>query len=67
VNQATVLDICLGVGIFLGDSQLVLFTEGGISRDFPEYIGAFQWSITKHDKSHNYIYKLQNALLKDVM
>jgi hypothetical protein len=66
VNRATMLDICLGVGILLGDSQLVLFTEDDISGDLPEYIGASQWSITEHDKFHDYICKLHKALLKDV-
>ena len=42
VNRATMLNICLGMGILLGDSQLVVFTEDSASGDFPEYIGASQ-------------------------
>lgn len=67
VDRASLLQICLGVGIALGDANLIQFTEGEYPKETPDYLTASTWTVSEHDIFQDYIQKLQEDLLKDTM
>ena len=66
VDRASLLQICLGLGILLGDAHLIHFTEGELSDEVPGYIAASPWNATQYDKFQNYICKVRHDLEKDI-
>jgi hypothetical protein len=65
-SRASLLQICLGLGILLDDACRVLFT--GVD-EYPEgtpsYIINSIWGTTEYDKLVDYTRKLQGDLLND--
>jgi len=62
VNRASLLEICLGLGILLNDACIVLFTEGDYSEGVPDYIMSSRWDPSDFDKLVEYTLRLQVAL-----
>ena len=59
VNRATLLQICLGVGIVLGDAHLIQFGEEETLDMAPGYIRASTWNVTQYNKFLNYMSKVR--------
>ena len=62
VNKASLLEICLGLGILLDDAQLALFTEDDDEKEMPHYISGSVWDPSDYDQFTDYANKLQMAL-----
>ena len=63
VNRASLLGICLGLGIFLQDCRCILFTEGGqYPQGTPDYIAQSIWTLHDYDKFNAYTRALQRDL-----
>lgn len=68
VNRASLLGICLGLGILLGDACKVLFTEdGGFSEDTPAYITSSIWTVPGYDILTEYTKLLLGDLQDNVV
>ena len=68
VNRASLLGICLGLGILLGDACKVLFTkDGGFSDDTPAYITDSIWTVPGYDILTEYTKLLQRDLQDDAV
>jgi hypothetical protein len=64
VNKATLLRICLGLGILLNDAILIQYTEdGGHAEDTPGYIVQSAWRTPEEDKFAEYIRKVKTDLV----
>lgn len=63
VNQASLLGICLGVGILLKDARCALFTkEDEYPEGTPVFITDSIWTVPVYDMLGAYIRKLQRRL-----
>jgi len=60
------LQICLGLGILLGDAHLIQFTEGDHGEGLPGYIANSPWQATNDEKFHSYICQVRVDLEKAV-
>jgi hypothetical protein len=58
VNRATLLGICLGMGMIWKDAHLIQFTEGDHAEDTPHYIAASPWAINEYNAFGDYIGRL---------
>lgn len=65
-NRATMMQICLGMGILLGDARLIQFTEDEYDDDVPGHITTSFWAASEYDKFQNYICKVREDLTKDI-
>ena len=66
MNQASLLGICLGVGILLCDVECALFIEAdGYANGTPGYIIQSIWTSSDYDKLWKYIKRLQKCLQGD--
>jgi len=63
VSRATLLEICLGMGIIWGDAHLIQFIEGDHTEETPDYIVSSPWTITTYNAFGDYIERLHKELL----
>jgi len=64
-NKATLLRICLGLGILLKDANLIQYTEeGGHSDETPGYIMQSAWGIDEVDTFSKYIKELRTEVVR---
>lgn len=66
-NRASLLQICLGLGILLDDACRVLFTEDGEDAlKMPDYLTTSRLGPTDYNRLVKYTSKLQEDLLDDI-
>ena len=59
VNKATLLQICLGLGLLLRDATLIQFTEeGGHDEETLSFISQSAWTTKEYDAFHGYLKKV---------
>ena len=59
------LQMCLELGIVLGDAHLIHFTEDEFAEGMPEYITSSLWDIVQYNKFQNYICRVRSDIAKD--
>ena len=66
-NRASLLQICLGLGILLGDACCALFTEENQhAPETPGYLTTSIWGPSDYDALMDYTKQLEKELLKDL-
>lgn len=66
VDRTTLQQICLGVGIIMGDAHLIQFSEDGEFGPAPKYIATSPWAGPEYGMVHDYVHQLREDLLSAV-
>lgn len=67
VNKATLLRICLGLGLLLKDATLIQFTEeGGFDEETPTFISQSAWTTKEYDTFHAYLREVWTCVEKSI-
>ena len=64
VNKATLMQICLGVGIAMGDAHFLHFHEDGeeYPKSAPDYIKDSPWAFSEYKRLEIYLVSMWNDL-----